>query len=126
VVPIDGGHILLDHNGRPWGEGYLGASLVRWLAKIDGFPGVVSKKNGKWKADRTLHGLRYYLCKSLAEAGCTVFEIMAITGHKTVKMVEKYTRMYSRETTASTAIDKLVAYDHQRVAAQTGVQPPPR
>jgi len=40
----------------------------------------------------TLHGLRYNAASELAEAGCSSAEIGAITGHKTLQMIEKYTR----------------------------------
>lgn len=38
----------------------------------------------------SLHGLRYVAAVELAEAGCTDAEIQAVTGHKTLEMVQKY------------------------------------
>jgi integrase len=40
----------------------------------------------------SIHGLRKAAARRLAEAGCSVHEIAAITGHKTLKEVERYTR----------------------------------
>ena len=40
----------------------------------------------------TVHGLRKAASRRLAEAGCTPHEIAAITGHRTLKEVERYTR----------------------------------
>jgi integrase len=37
------------------------------------------------------HGLRKAACRRLAEAGCTVHEIKAISGHKSLREVERYT-----------------------------------
>ena len=36
------------------------------------------------------HGWRYTAAKELAEAGCSDSEIQAVTGHKTLAMVQKY------------------------------------
>ena len=38
----------------------------------------------------TFHGLRKAACRRLAEAGCTIHEIAAISGHATLKEVERY------------------------------------
>ncbi|KKK96636.1 hypothetical protein LCGC14_2660790, partial [marine sediment metagenome] len=40
----------------------------------------------------TYHGLRYTAAAKLAEAGCDVQEIAAITGHRSLAMLQKYTR----------------------------------
>ena len=38
------------------------------------------------------HGLRKAACRRLAEAGCTAHEIAALSGHASLKEVERYTR----------------------------------
>jgi integrase len=38
------------------------------------------------------HGLRKAACRRLAEAGCSANEIMAISGHATVKELVRYTK----------------------------------
>jgi|TARA_B100001964_G_scaffold198215_1_gene223834 hypothetical protein len=42
----------------------------------------------------------------LAEAGCSNFEIMAITGHKTQKEVERYTKGVEQKKLAGNAMKK--------------------
>lgn len=55
------------------------------------------------------HGLRKAKARQLAEAGCTVHEIMAITGHKTMSEVERYTKAASVEKLADSAEAKRKA-----------------
>lgn len=50
-----------------------------------------------------VHGLRKLAAALLAEAGCSTHEIAAITGHKTLKMVEHYTRSVDRRRMAEDA-----------------------
>ena len=53
------------------------------------------------------HGLRKAASRRLAEAGCTAHEIMAWTGHKTLREVTCYTEAADRRALAVTAIEKL-------------------
>jgi integrase len=52
------------------------------------------------------HGLQKATARRLAEAGCSASEIMAITGHKTLAEVERYTRAAEQERLARRAIQK--------------------
>jgi enterobacteria phage integrase len=52
------------------------------------------------------HGLRKAAARRLAEAGCSANEIAAITGHKTLAEVERYTRAADQERLARQAIQK--------------------
>jgi integrase len=54
-----------------------------------------------------LHGLRKTAARMLAEAGCSVHEIMSVTGHKSISEVERYTRSAHQKKLASAAILKL-------------------
>jgi integrase len=54
-----------------------------------------------------LHGLRKAAARCLADAECTAFQIMAITGHKSLDEVERYTRAADQKKQASAAIRKL-------------------
>jgi hypothetical protein len=45
----------------------------------------------------------------LAEVGCTVFEIMSISGHKNVEEVQKYVDAANRKKLAVAALGKLQA-----------------
>jgi integrase len=53
------------------------------------------------------HGLRKAGSTRLAENGCTAHEIMAITGHKTLREVTRYTEAVDRERLADTAMAKI-------------------
>lgn len=53
------------------------------------------------------HGLRKAAARRLAEAGCSAHEIMSITGHESLKEVERYTREASRRILANAAIDRI-------------------
>jgi len=55
------------------------------------------------------HGLRKAAARRLAEAGCTANEIAAITGHKTLEEVSRYTKAADQVHLAQTAIDRLTA-----------------
>jgi len=45
--------------------------------------------------------------RMLAEAGCSVYEIMSVTGHKSITEVERYTREASQKKLAPAALLKL-------------------
>lgn len=53
------------------------------------------------------HGLRKAAARRLAEAGCSAHQIQAITGHKSLEEVERYTRAASQSQMADAAILKL-------------------
>jgi integrase len=55
------------------------------------------------------HGLRKAAARRLAEAGCSASEIAAITGHKTLAEVERYTRAADQERLARQAIGRQSA-----------------
>jgi enterobacteria phage integrase len=52
------------------------------------------------------HGLRKAAARRLAEAGCSASEIAAITGHKTLAEVERYTRAADQERLARQALQR--------------------
>jgi integrase len=54
-----------------------------------------------------MHGLRKAASVRLAEAGCTSHEIAAITGHSSLKEIERYTRTADRRRLAVSAMDKI-------------------
>jgi integrase len=55
----------------------------------------------------SFHGLRKAAARRLAEAGCTPHEIAAITGHATLKEIERYTKAASRKRLAASAMNKI-------------------
>ncbi|RKE84903.1 tyrosine-type recombinase/integrase [Rhizobium sp. AG855] len=60
-------------------------------------------------ASRSPHGLRRAACRALAEAGCTVWEIMSITGHQSSKEVEGYVADVDKKKLAKSAMAKWEA-----------------
>jgi integrase len=56
----------------------------------------------------TAHGLRKAACRRLAEAGCSANVIASISGHKTLKEVERYTRAADQEKMARAAMAAMV------------------
>jgi hypothetical protein len=46
--------------------------------------------------------------RRLAEAGCTVHEIAAVTGHKTLSEIERYTREAEKTRLAESGMGKVV------------------
>ena len=71
---------------------------------------------GNWMRDRcdeaglrqcSSHGLRKAMAKRLAEAGCSVNEIMAITGHATEGEVIRYTKEAQKKVLADHAMSAL-------------------
>jgi integrase len=55
----------------------------------------------------TFHGLRKGAARRLAEYGCTPHEIAAITGHATLKEIERYTKDAERRLLAISAMEKF-------------------
>jgi integrase len=86
---------ILEHNGKPWRPSYLTTQLPGHLARI-GLPQELG-----------LHGLRRLTAIRLAEAGCSTSVIAAITGHRTLQMVQEYTRGVRQHTLADVAILQL-------------------
>jgi integrase len=84
--------ILVTEHGKPYASASTLSKRVRAWARQAGIEGV------------TIHGLRKSCCTRLAEAGCTVHEIQAISGHKSLKEVERYTRAAAQKLMAERAI----------------------
>lgn len=87
--------ILANTQGRPWVAQHLSHELPVALARLD----MPERLN--------VHGLRKLAATSLADAGCTVHEIAAVTGHTTLSMVALYTRSADQERLAGAAIVRL-------------------
>lgn len=104
----------------------LRASLDAWRAERgDSVLILTSPRTGGWTAPHlsremgkamvkiglpaglNVHGLRKAAARRLAEAGCTVSEIAAITGHMSLSMVQLYTESADQECLASAAVARL-------------------
>lgn len=74
-------------------------------------------------AECSAHGLRKACARRLAEAGASAHEIMAVTGHKTLAEVQRYTETAMREGLADSAHAKLLSRPNRE---QTVVNLPAR
>jgi integrase len=71
---------LVTATGKPYGGNAFSEQFRNWC-NAAGLPKRC-----------TAHGLRKAACRRLAEAGCSANEIMAISGHTTMKELVRYTR----------------------------------
>lgn len=86
--------LVLSRTGKPLHESTLSHAIRELLDGVGGH-GLV------------FHGLRHTAATMLAEAGCSDHEIMAITGHRTLAMVQKYTKLARRRVLADSAISRI-------------------
>lgn len=63
------------------------------------------------------HGLRKAAGRRLAEAGCSALEIASITGHASLKEVERYTKSARQAHLARAAMDRIANEDSQDASA---------
>jgi integrase len=68
------------------------------------------------------HGLRKGGSKLMADSGATPHEIMAVTGHRTMKEVTRYTEAYDRKHAAARAQAKVAAAQDVNVVPLTRVR----
>jgi len=87
--------ILTDARGKPWRRDSFATVFYQERRQHAALDGLV------------YHGLRKTAAARLAEAGCSALEIGAITGHRTLGMLELYTRGADQRIRASAAIYKL-------------------
>jgi integrase len=95
-VPRVAETILIGERGRPLTGKSLSA-LVRHALREMGVNGYA------------IHGLRKNAAVALADAGCEVFEIAAITGHLSLEMVAHYAKRRDQRRHARSAMDKWEA-----------------
>lgn len=93
---------LYTRGGAPRSAKALGGDFRRWC-DLAGLPKFCS-----------LHGLRKGGARRLAEASATPHEIMAVTGHKTLSEVERYTREVDHKKLARSAMKKKLGAEHER------------
>ena len=94
AVPRDNLAFLTTAQGKPFSP----AGFTNW------FRDMVREVKGLPSEGLSAHGLRKAICRRLAEAGCTPHEIMAISGHKSLQEVTRYTAKASRVRMAQTAM----------------------
>jgi integrase len=81
-----------------WGKGWSAAAFSNWF-------GRQCKEAGLRRC--SAHGLRKAAARRLAEAGCTEHEIAAITGHASLREVQRYTKAADQKRLAAAAMQKV-------------------
>lgn len=94
AYPIKSMVLLTNNIGNPYSEKGFG-NWIKKAAVSAGLPHC------------SAHGLRKAAARRLAEAGCTVHEIMAVTGHQTMNEAQRYTRDASRRGLADSAMGRI-------------------
>jgi integrase len=88
---------LTNEWGRPFGKKSFNTQFRKWCDEA-GLP------------ERCVpHGLRKGGATLMGNSGCTVHEIAAVTGHRTLKEVQRYTEAYDRKQAAVRAQAKVAA-----------------
>lgn len=100
--PPDRFVLVMTQRGAPFTEKGFG-NFVSDAARRAGLPVGCSA-----------HGLRKAAATRLAEADCTPHQIMSITGHKTLKEVERYTEKVRQRRLARDAMAKVLGARSQR------------
>jgi integrase len=78
-----------------YGRSFSVKGFQQWFAKSARRAGIFN---------RTGHGMRKVTATKLAEAGCTALQIQAVTGHRTLSEVARYTKSANQPKLAGTAI----------------------
>jgi integrase len=81
-----------------WGKPFSAAGFGNWFRDACDDAGLKSL---------SAHGLRKAAARRLAEAGCSASQIAAITGHRTLSEVTRYTAAADQEKMARDAIGRL-------------------
>jgi len=88
---------LVTATGKPYGDNHFSESFREWCDAA-GLPKRCKP-----------HGLRKAACRRLAEAGCSGNEIMAISGHVTMKELVRYTAAADQARLARNAMARTMA-----------------
>lgn len=92
-IPADRMTFLVTERGKPFASGN---AFGNWFKAR-----CIEAKLPHWST----HGGRKAAARRLAEAGATAHQIMAITGHKTLAEVERYTRAAEQRRMAAQAVE---------------------
>lgn len=102
ALPTKNMTILVTEYGKPFAVTGFG----NWFRERDNEAGL--------PMGLAAHGLRKAACRRLAEAGCTVPEIMAISGHKNLKEVQTYIAAADQPGLARSALKKQITAHENR------------
>jgi integrase len=96
---------LVNEWGRPFSEKAFNSAFRKWCDEA-GLPECC-----------TPHGLRKGKSRIMAESGCSGPEMMGVTGHRSLKEVQRYIDKFDREVAAAEAQKKVAARAQKRAAA---------
>jgi integrase len=88
---------LTTRDGKP----FSAAGFTNWFREICNEAGL---PNGT-----SAHGLRKAACRRLAEAGCSANVIASISGHVSLREVQRYTAAADQARMARSAIDTVAS-----------------
>jgi integrase len=97
AAPADHLTFLTTATGKP----FSAAGFTNWFRDMCNEAGLPKGTSA--------HGLRKAACRRLAEAGCSANVIAAISGHATLREVQRYTAAADQARMARSAIDTMVA-----------------
>lgn len=100
ATPANGLSLLGNERGQP----ITRDTLTRWI----GNAAIAAGLPEKCKA----HGLRKAMARRLAEGGSTAKEIAAVTGHKSLEEIERYTAMADQARLAEQAMSNIRSIRH--------------
>ena len=95
ATPVGHLTLLVTRTGKSYGANDFSVAFRNWCDAAD-LPGHC-----------VFHGLRKAACTRLADAGCTAHEIAAMSGHKTLKEVERYTKGADQARLARAAMERI-------------------
>lgn len=81
------------------GQGYTAKGFSQWVSESANLAGLPKAASA--------HGLRKAAARRLAEAGCSAHMIMSVTGHRSLKEVERYTRAAGQKDLATSAMKRI-------------------
>ena len=108
ATPSAGLTFLTSDHGTPYTVESFGNAFRRWC-RAAGLPHC------------TPHGLRKAAASRLGELGCSELEIMAVTGHRTMKEVTRYTRGARQRVMAGSAFARLSSAEAEEEKVPPGV-----
>jgi integrase len=95
ATPTAGLTLLMTKSGRSYSANKFSDQFRSWCDTA-GLPPHCS-----------FHGLRKAACTRLADCGCTVHEIAAISGHQSLKEIQRYTKAADQARLARAALERI-------------------
>lgn len=95
ATPLGDLTFVVTRDGVP----YSAKGFSQWMSECADRAGL--------QKDRSAHGLRKAAARRLAEAGCSAHMIMAVTGHRSLKEVERYCQAAGQRALATTAMKRI-------------------